>query len=203
MPPNNQGNATPFYNQGDNGENPAKDGVATFAELDQYTWQSIATLDGGYIASRASATTACGHPVHLRSADAPQPRQGFPGRVQPASDGTGDSGRRTGRGPADRRRLRDDEPRRFTILHDGLKRPDVFGDWVQVARQGNPLFNEGLVAIEDKDLCSRTSPSSDKALFQKARTESRAREAPQSPGARARRAGDRNGPHGHRRDLHP
>jgi hypothetical protein len=27
VPPNNQGNATPFYNQGDNGENPAKDGV--------------------------------------------------------------------------------------------------------------------------------------------------------------------------------
>ncbi len=27
-----------------------------------------------------------------------------------------------------------------------------FGDFVQVARQGNPLFNEGLVAIQDKDL---------------------------------------------------
>src|SRR2546422_6543 len=25
------------------------------------------------------------------------------------------------------------------------------GRWVQVARQGNPLFNEGLVAIQDKD----------------------------------------------------
>ena len=35
--PNNQGNATPFYNQADNGENPAKDGVATEAELDRYT----------------------------------------------------------------------------------------------------------------------------------------------------------------------
>ena len=32
------------------------------------------------------------------------------------------------------------------------------GDFVQVARQGNPLFNEGLVAIKDKDLYSRTSP---------------------------------------------
>ena len=31
--------------------------------------------------------------------------------------------------------------------------------WVQVARQGNPLFNEGLVAVVDKDLYSRTSPS--------------------------------------------
>ena len=50
VPPNNQGNATPFYNQDDNGENPAKDGVATEAELDRGTRQSIATLDGGYVA---------------------------------------------------------------------------------------------------------------------------------------------------------
>ena len=38
---------------------------------------------------------------------------------------------------------------------------------MQVARQGNPLFNEGLVAIEDKDLYSRTSPASDQKLFRK------------------------------------
>ena len=50
VPPNNQGNATPFYNKDDNGENPARDGVATEAELDRYTRQSIATLDGGYVA---------------------------------------------------------------------------------------------------------------------------------------------------------
>src|SRR5262249_31702521 len=37
VPPNNQGNATPFYNQGNNGENPARKGVATAAELDKYT----------------------------------------------------------------------------------------------------------------------------------------------------------------------
>src|SRR6185503_17092206 len=48
VPPNNQGNATPFYNQGDNGENPAKDGVATAAELDKYTAQGIAQLTDGY-----------------------------------------------------------------------------------------------------------------------------------------------------------
>jgi hypothetical protein len=38
---------------------------------------------------------------------------------------------------------------------------------VQVARQGNPLFNEGLVALADKDLYSRSSPSEDGALFRK------------------------------------
>src|SRR5215831_12348271 len=41
------------------------------------------------------------------------------------------------------------------------------GRWVQVARQGNPLFNEGFVAVADKDLYSRTSPELDNALFSK------------------------------------
>jgi hypothetical protein len=50
VPPNNQGVATPFYNQGDNGDNPAKDGVATEAELDRYTTQAIKNLGGGYFA---------------------------------------------------------------------------------------------------------------------------------------------------------
>ena len=49
----------------------------------------------------------------------------------------------------------------------GRQPPTKFGRFVQVARQGNPLFNEGLVAIEDKDLYSRTSPGSDSALFRK------------------------------------
>ena len=57
--------------------------------------------------------------------------------------------------------------RRFTILADGLPSSQNFGDWVQVARQGNPLFNEGLVALEAKDLYSRTTPASDKVLFRK------------------------------------
>src|SRR5690606_9887552 len=48
--PNNQGIATPLYNVGDDGENPARPGVATSAELDLYTAQSITTLEEGYIA---------------------------------------------------------------------------------------------------------------------------------------------------------
>jgi Domain of unknown function (DUF4331) len=39
------------------------------------------------------------------------------------------------------------------------------GSWVQVGRQGNPLFNEALVAVEDKDRYSRTSPSDDARFF--------------------------------------
>ena len=54
---------------------------------------------------------------------------------------------------------------RTRILTD--KRDKKKGDFVQVARQGNPLFNEALVAIADKDLYSRTSPTRDEELFAK------------------------------------
>ena len=50
VPPNNQGNATPSYNQNDDGEQPATGGVATEAELDHFTSQSIAELSDGYVA---------------------------------------------------------------------------------------------------------------------------------------------------------
>src|SRR4030095_16734073 len=55
--------------------------------------------------------------------------------------------------------------RALTVLRDEFNQN--FGRWVQVGRQGNPLFNEGLVALEDKDLYSRTSPSKDQVLFRK------------------------------------
>jgi len=48
VPPNNQGVATPKYNRGDSGDNLAKDGVATEAQLDDYTRTAIATLSNGY-----------------------------------------------------------------------------------------------------------------------------------------------------------
>src|SRR6266487_736093 len=48
VPPNNQGHATPKYNRGDDGEQVARDGVATEAELDRYTTQAIAELSNGY-----------------------------------------------------------------------------------------------------------------------------------------------------------
>src|SRR5262245_17636711 len=45
VPPNNQGNATPKYNRNNDGEQPARDGVANESELDSYTSQAIAELD--------------------------------------------------------------------------------------------------------------------------------------------------------------
>jgi hypothetical protein len=57
------------------------------------------------------------------------------------------------------------ERRRVQILREeGDQSQSRF---VQVARQGNPLFNEGLVAIADKDLYSRTDPTRDRDLFAK------------------------------------
>lgn len=39
------------------------------------------------------------------------------------------------------------------------------GPWIQVNRMGNPLFNEGLVALRDKDNYNRTLPTGDTAVF--------------------------------------
>jgi hypothetical protein len=38
---------------------------------------------------------------------------------------------------------------------------------VQVGRQGNPLFNEGLVALVDKDRYDQTQPVVDQSVFRK------------------------------------
>lgn len=43
--------------------------------------------------------------------------------------------------------------------------PVSSGPFVQVNRMGNPLFNEVLVALKDKDRYNRTSPSKDANLF--------------------------------------
>ena len=62
--------------------------------------------------------------------------------------------------------LREDEHRDKDKDRDDRK-GEPYGRWVQVARQGNPLFNEGLVALADKDRYSRSSPSEDNVLFRK------------------------------------
>jgi hypothetical protein len=169
VPPNNQGNATPFYNRNDNGENPAKDGVATFDELDRYTKQSIASLDRGYVAFAGQRDdgfyadiqsifdlltlrspgkdSQAGFNLHLMALAIPVDELGGDKQIAGVYATT--------------------SRKRFNILTDGLPSSQPFGDWVQVARQGNPLFNEGLVALEAKDLYSRTSPASDNVLFRK------------------------------------
>jgi hypothetical protein len=168
VPPNNQGVATPFYNQGNNGNNPAKDGVATEQALDRYTKQAITDLGGGYIAFAGQRDdgfyadilsifdllqlrspgkdSQAGFNIHLMSL------------VIPVSEFGGDQQIVGVYATTSRRQMQ--------ILRENGD-PQRNGPWVQVARQGNPLFNEGLVAIADKDAYSRTSPESDNVLFRK------------------------------------
>lgn len=168
VPPNNQGNATPLYNQGDNGENPAKDGVATEEQLDRYTTQAIARLSGGYVAFAGQRDDGFYADVQavfdlLRIRNPGKDSQGgfnlhLLALAIPVSDIGGDLQVVGVYGTTSRQRTK--------VLREFG--PDkTKGDFVQVARQGNPLFNEGLVAIADKDLYSRTSPAQDRDLFAK------------------------------------
>ena len=167
VPPNNQGIATPFYNQGDNGENPARDGVATEAQLDKYTKQAITPLSNGYIAFAGQRDDGFYADIQsvfdllqLRS-PGKDSQAGFNIHLMelaiPLSELGGDQQVVGVYATTSRRQVR--------IVKDDDDKDA--GRWVQVARQGNPLFNEGLVALADKDLYSRTSPSQDHSLFRK------------------------------------
>jgi Domain of unknown function (DUF4331) len=167
VPPNNQGIATPFYNQGDNGENPAKDGVATEAALDRYTAEAISHLAGGYVAFAGqrddgfyAAIQAVFDLLQLRS-PGKDSQGGFNIHLialeVPIAELGGDQQIVGVYATTSRRRVR--------ILREDADQSE--SRWIQVARQGNPLFNEGLVAIADKDLYSRTDPTRDRDLFAK------------------------------------
>jgi uncharacterized protein DUF4331 len=170
VPPNNQGNATPRYNQDDNGEQPAKDGVASETALDRYTTQAVAELSDSYTAFAGqrddgfyadiqaifdllklrgpgqAVDSQGGFNVHTMALNIPMEEVGGDRQIVGVYATT--------------------SRRKVTILST-RRDPNLEGGFVQVARQGNPLFNEGLVAIEDKDLYSRTSPSKDSELFRK------------------------------------
>jgi len=169
VPPNNQGNATPKYNQNDDGEQPAKDGVADEGDLDLFTAQSIAELEDGYLAFAGQRddgfyadVQAVFDLLKLRGAGKAVDSQGgfnvHTIALNIPLDEIGGARQVVGvYATTSRRRIR--------IL--GPANDFGVGDFVQVARQGNPLFNEGLVAIKDKDLYSRTSPEFDSTLFRK------------------------------------
>jgi Domain of unknown function (DUF4331) len=184
VPPNNQGILTPFYNQGNSGDNPARKGVATAAELDKYTQQSIfnfpngiigfagqrrdgfyadvnAVFDGLQLRPNGKAVDSqAGFNIHMMALSIPMTELGGDNQIAGVYA-------TTSRLSFSLRGKYDDDDD-----DDNRKNKDFFGFlkkllYVQVARQGNPLFNEVLVAIKDKDLYSRTSPSVDNQLFSK------------------------------------
>lgn len=172
VPPNNQGNATPFYNEGNNPEMPARKGVATRAELDKYTQQSIFTFANGYTAFAGQRDDGFFADIQsifdlLKLRNPGQDSQGgfnlhlMSLRV-PLSELGGDQ-QTVGVYATTSRLMMPVSSISGRGILDVIRRPT----WVQVARQGNPLFNEGLVALEDKDTYSRTTPATDGQLFRK------------------------------------
>ena len=170
VPPNNQGLLTRYYNQGNNGEMPAKGGVADESQLDRYTGASIAVLDNGHRAFAGQRDD--GFYADIQSIFDLDFSFGGPNKPFDSQGGynvhtivleipveeIGDDQQVVGVYASTARR-------QVRIL--GSESDRNRGRFVQVARQGNPLFNEALVAIEDKDLYSRSSPARDRTLFAK------------------------------------
>ncbi len=201
VPPNNQGIATPFYNQGDNGENLAKPGVADESVLDRYTMQSITNLVNGYRAFAGQRDDGfyadiqsvfdllqlrnpgvdgqAGFNVHTIVLQIPVSELGGDRQVVGVYATTSRKSVNVLRDLTLERipRLVNDEipPKKNSVdNNNGVDEDNIFrklavvgGRYIQVGRQGNPLFCEGLVALEDKDLYNRTSPTADATLFQK------------------------------------
>ncbi len=174
-PPNNQGIVTPYYNTGDSGDGLAQDGVADTALLDRYTTESIAQMERGYVAfagqrddgfyadiqavfdllqftgTNKPFDSQAGFNIHEMSLRIPITELGTKGDQQIVGVYATTARRTT------------------TVLSQGINAadPEHTGKYVQVARQGNPLFNEGLVAIQDKDRYGRTQPTEDATNFAK------------------------------------
>jgi hypothetical protein len=170
VPPNNQGLVTPFYNQGNDGQNPAKEGVASHAALDEFTRstvfthplgyqvfagqrddgfygdiQSIFDLDFTFAGATKPFDSQGGFNVHTIVLNIPVEELG--GDQQIAGVWATTSRRAT------------------TVLR--TSGASDTGAWVQVGRQGNPLFCEAFVAIADKDFYSRQPVSIDPSRFTK------------------------------------
>lgn len=158
VPPNNQGIATPSYNVDGDGDQPAASGATSFTELDPLTLEAISFLEKGHVAF------------------AGQRDDGFYGDIQAIFDLL---------------QLKDpsesfDSQGGFNVhtivlnipveelggdlqmagVHATTSRLDgATGRYRQVARQGNPLFCEGFVALIDKDRYNETPPTQDDELF--------------------------------------
>ncbi len=166
VPPNNQGLTTPKYNQGDSGENLAREGVDAEANLDAYTKatvfanpagyqvfagqrddgfyadvQSIFDLDFSFAGANKPFDSQGGFNVHTIVLNIPLTELGGDQQVAGVWAET----------------LR----KSTTVLRNTTD--TVSGAWVQVGRQGNPLFCEALVAGQDKDNYNR-SPVGEDAL---------------------------------------
>lgn len=180
VPPNNQGIATPKYNIDNDGNNAARPGVDSAADLDDYTQQTVYDLKHGYRVFAGQRDDGFYADIQgvfdLLQLKSPvlgldSPNKPFDSQggfnvhtivLQIPLHELGGSDQVVGvYATTSRKKVR---------ILKGNRDKNV-GRWVQVGRQGNPLFNEGFVAIADKDRYSRTSPAKDRALFERYATE--------------------------------
>lgn len=164
VPPNNEGNATPQYNVG-GGNGKAKDGVSREADLDRYTAQTIATLGSGYRSFAGQREDGFYGDINAIFDLLSLRQQGVDSQAGfnvhtivlqiPVSEIGGDSQVVGVFATTSRRKVV------FALEDLNISQQD----FVQVGRQGNPLFNEALVALKDKDVYNQSSPEVDKDLF--------------------------------------
>ncbi|MGR9108274.1 MAG: DUF4331 domain-containing protein [Gammaproteobacteria bacterium] len=168
VPPNNQGLVTPFYNQGDDGEQPAREGVAAPSALDSYTQNAIFTLDDGtmvFAGQRDDGFYADIQSIFDLDFSFSGPNKPFDSQggfnvhtivLSVPLDQIEGFGDIVGVHATTSRRI-------VQVL--GPLRNIGRGRFVQVGRQGNPLFNEALVGINRKDLYNRSTPVTDRQFF--------------------------------------
>jgi hypothetical protein len=169
VPPNNQGLVTPLYNQGNNGENVAKEGVDDVANLDPYTAagvavnaagyqvfagqrddgfygdiQSIFDLDFSFAGASKPFDSQAGYNVHTIVLNIPVSELG--GDQQVAG-------------------VWADTSRRATSVLRNTALDTRSGAWIQVGRQGNPLFCEAFLPNLVKDAYNRSPVGEDVARF--------------------------------------
>jgi uncharacterized protein DUF4331 len=171
VPPNNQGLVTPHYNQGENGNLPAKEGVADPSLLDVYTSEAIHKLNKGYVVfagQRDDGFYANIQSIFDLDATFSGPERPLDSQAGfnvhtiviniPVSELGGDQQIVGVYASTSRQAL--------TVLRDP-RAPRHLGEFVQIGRQGNPAFCELLVAGKDKDLYNETPPAVDQNLFKK------------------------------------
>ena len=171
VPPNNQGLVTPHYNQNEDGDMLAKEGVNDPSKLDVYTSQTVHQINQGYIVfagQRSDGFYANIQSIFDLDATFSGPERPLDSQAGfdvhtivisiPVSELGGDQQIVGVYATTSRKAL--------TVLRDP-RAPATFGEYVQVHRKGNPAFCELLVAGKDKDLFTETSPTVDQSIFAK------------------------------------
>jgi hypothetical protein len=164
VPPNNQGLTTPKYNQANNGNSPAKEGVDSNTALDDYTRNAIASnaagyqvfagqrddgfyadvqsifdLDFSFSGENKPFDSQRGFNVHTIVLNIPMSELGGDQQVAGVWAETYRQSTKVIRTTGD----------------------STSSSWVQVGRQGNPLFCEGLIAELDKNNYNRSPVGQD------------------------------------------